>query len=348
MKSIKSIRATLLSLAIFAGAFAASTPVFAETEQASETAYQKKYEQAGEQEDKSFVIAYPDTIKEVPGGEELEDLVLPKRPERIVVGSSAPVQLMHDIAGASLVAISDSKLAPWAQEWPDLPRLSFNHGQVDVEKIVEKEPDLVMIHIGFKDQVADAMKEAGIPVYYVNAGHTVPFESIREESQALLDSFVNDDATKAEAERIMGKFIQADKIFEEMKAKFEGKTCLVMQGDSEGAYVQTAKGTLGNVADHCGFKNLFEGEVPMAPMDPEQSVIADPECIFSVGRAAKAEEQMEEMKKLFASNEEYWNQYSAVKNDQVVALPSSLVTSYGYPICDAIQDFADCVNAKIK
>ena len=66
------------------------------------------------------------------------------------------------------------------------------------------------------------LESLGIPVYYIYAGHTVPYESIVGQTNALIDAFSVDEESAAAGEKIRERFEALDQNIEAAKEAFDG------------------------------------------------------------------------------------------------------------------------------
>ena len=184
-----------------------------------------------------------------------------------------------------------------------------------------------------------------IPVYYMSAGHTVSYDSVKEEAQCLINAFSLDEESAAKGEAIMQRFADLEARLEEVRPLYEGKTVMVLQsGSTTMHYIQTAKGTLASMADMMGFTNVYENsEASMVQLDLEQALSYQPDLLLCVGAAATAEEHQELMESAYAENPDYWNSIDAVKNGQVIYLPINYISTSGILVVDEIDSLIDII-----
>ena len=193
------------------------------------------------------------------------------------------------------------------------------------------------------DTAGKTLESLGIPVYYIYAGHTVPYESIVGQTNALIDAFSVDEESAAAGEKIRERFDALDQNMEAAKEAFAGKSVMVLQSSGDAHYIQTENGTLGSMAAMIGLENVYTNDQSsMVQLDYEQALDYDPDIVMCVG-AEDAEGHKELMEKAFAENPEYWNSIPAIAEGRVLYLPVSYVSTAGINVIDGINDLIGTV-----
>ena len=122
-----------------------------------------------------------------------DPIVLDEVPERVVSLSAAPVLALYEL-GVNLVGIPNSMVVTWPEDLQESTEtVSFSvmsPDDFDYESVVDLEPDLVLLAYNGADTAGKTLESLGIPVYYIYAGHTVPYESIVGQTNALIDAFI--------------------------------------------------------------------------------------------------------------------------------------------------------------
>lgn len=189
--------------------------------------------------------------------------------------------------------------------------------------------------------MARCWKTRGIPVYYVDAGHTVSYDSILAQTQALVDAFGADTEVGAD---ILQRFADLEARLEEARAQLAGKTVMVLQSAPPSHYIQTNGGTLGSMAEMLGLTNVYENDASsMAQLDYETALSYDPDLVLCVGMSKTGEEHRALMEEDFANNPDYWNSIPAIAAGDVIYLPVSYISSAGINVVDNINALADIV-----
>ncbi len=296
--------------------------------------------------DTQFVLEYPEDMQELGF---TEPVVMDEMPERVVSLSTAPVLALYEL-GANLVGVPVSTVIVWPEELTaNAESVAFSvmsDGDFDFESVLALEPDLVFLASAAKETAGAALESLGLTVYYVYAGHTVPYESIKMQTEVLIDAFDMTEESIAAGENIMARFDELEGKLSETQKLYEGKSVLVLQSNSyQSHYAQTKEGTLGSMLDMIGFTNVYENETSsLAQIDLEQALSYNPDYIVSVG-SGTAEYQQELMDKAFESNPEYWNCMTAVENGNVICLDVKYISSTGINVIENMTSLMADIEA---
>lgn len=356
---MKKLTAILLSLAMLLSLAACGAPeapaetiaeTLAETEAPAAETTEAPAEETREQVvvDTKFVLEYPEDMQALGF---TEPLVLDKAPERIVCLSTAPVLALHQL-GANIIGVPLSTVVVWPEALTNnAESVSFSvmsDGDFDFESVLALEPDLVFLASAARDTAGAALESLGLTVYYVYAGHTVSYESVKMQTQALVDAFDMTEESIEAGKAIMAQFDDLESRLENTRAKYAGKTVLVLQSNTASShYAQTSKGTLGSMLDMIGFTNVYENEgSSLAQVDMEQMLSYDPDYIVCVG-AGTAATQQELMEEAFESNPDYWYAMEAVANGNVICLDVTYISSAGINVIERIDGLIDIVEANL-
>ena len=292
-----------------------------------------------------FILEYPADMQELGF---TEPVVLDKMPERIVSLSTSPVLALYEM-DANIVGVTDSVVVAWPEdlmnEASSVTFSAMNNGEYDFESIIALEPDLIFLASAAKDTAGKALETLGLNVYYVYAGHTVSYDSVKGQTQCIVDAFSVDEETKAAGEAMMARFDELETKITSAQAAFSGLNVLVLQSGSETAhYAQTKDGTLGSMLDKIGFNNVYENKTTaMALLDYEQALSYAPDYIVCVG-SGNADTQQKMMENAFEINAEYWGTMPAVQNGDVIYVDSSFVASAGIHVIDCITKLIDIMS----
>lgn len=273
-----------------------------------------------------------------------EPVVLEAMPQRVVCLSSSPVLALYEM-GVPMVAIPTSSVVEWPEDLAaTAEQLQLSHNtNFDVESVIALEPDLVIMGYTSQETYGNIVSDAGIPVYYVDAGHTVPYDSIKMQTEALVNAFGADGEAGA---AILQQFDELEARLDEARAQLEGKTVMVLQSSPPTHYIQTSDGTLGSMAEMIGLTNVYESDASsMVQLDYETALSYDPDIVLCVGMSETGEGHRELMEADFANNPEYWNSIDAIANGDVLYLPVRYVSSAGINVVDNISELAELVLA---
>lgn len=291
------------------------------------------------QEAQGVTIEYPQNMQEKGYTQPLQ---LEQMPQRVVVMTKAPVLALHEL-GVKMIAIPEGGVTSWPEEL-DAATEKLNtamNSNFDIETVIALEPDLVVMGYTSQEAYGQALDDAGIPVYYVDAGHTVPYESVKAQTQVLADAFAADQQA---ADSLMQGFVKLEERLEEVQADCKGKQVMVLQSSPPNHYIQTESGTLASMAAMMGFGNVYENsETSMAQLDLETALSYHPDLVLCVGASTQAEEHQKLMEEDFAKNSEYWNSISAIANGDILYFPSSYIASTGIGMLDNMNEFIDLI-----
>ena len=292
-------------------------------------------------EDAGVTIEYPDTLQAMGFS---EPIVLDKMPTRVVVMSTAPVLALYEL-GVNMIAIPKTSVVTWPEDLTaNAEQLSVTmNASFDIETVVAMEPDLVIMGYTSQDTYGVTLEALDIPVYYVDAGHTVSYESIKAQTQILIDAFAPGSEAGA---NIMQRFDDLEALLEETKAALEGKTCMVLQSSPPNHYIQTADGTLGTMCRMIGLTNLYENDASsMVLVDYELMLGYDPDVVLAVGMSPSGEEHKALMLEDFENNHDYWYAIEAIANDDMICLPVTYCSTAGINIINNLNALADLIMA---
>lgn len=321
------------------------TSVISQTsEQTTEnTDTSKKLETEGQEAEKTqeILLEYPQIMQEKGY---TEPLILKQMPEKVVVMSSAPVLALYRL-GINMIAVPKSTVVTWPEDLAaKAEELNIvMNSNFDIETVVAMEPDLVILGYTNADTYGKILEEVDIPVYYVDAGHTVSYESIKQQTEILVKAF---GADLQAGKDILQAFTDLESRLENAKQKYEGKTVMVLQSAPPNHYIQTKDGTLGSMMNMLGFSNVYENSASsMVEIDLEVALSYDPELILCVGSSKTAQEHQKLMEEEFTNNPAYWNSIPAIERGDIIYLPNSYVSSAGINIIDNINQLIEIIEA---
>lgn len=300
---------------------------------------------ASETQDEKFILEYPQDMQELGY---TEPLVLDKKPERVVCLSSAPVLALHEL-GVNMVGIPKNSVIQWPEELLNKTEsVSFSAmspEDFDYESVVALNPDLVLLTSSGADTAGKKLNEFNINIYYIKGGHTVSYDSVKMQTEALIKAFGTGEAAAA-GEAIMQRFADLEADVELAKQAFAGKKVMVLQSSGErGHYIQTKGGTLGSMLDMIGFENVYTNEEsPMMKLDMEQALDYKPDYVVCVG-GSSAEEHKKVMEEAFKANPEYWNAIAAIKDGNVVYMDVEYVATTGINVIKNISDLIETMSS---
>lgn len=265
------------------------------------------------------------------------DVVLAKKPERIVVTSASFLEPLHEVGG-DVVGRPDSKT-----KMPDYAKDKMSVGkvyQIDVEKVLACEPDLVIVNKGMNEKLVNTLEENGIKTVVLDMKS---YDDVKDEIRAM---------AKITGEEQKGEDLIAsmDQKIADIKAKIpaDKHRVSIIHSTNQGLTIQLDGSIAGCTAKMLGWDNVASGMTPLeknpdaAPYSMETLVEQNPEVIF-VTSMGKIEEAKAGMDKTMQENPA-WQTVEAVKNGRVYYLPQDLfLLSPGIHYPEAVETMAKCL-----
>lgn len=339
MKKYLLIASTFILLGLTACANQDTPPVQEQTIVQQITATEVPNEPEIEQQTQ-FVLEYPSDLQALGF---TEPIVLDSVPERVAIMSVSPVMVLYEL-GVGIVAVPQTALIEYPESL-DVPRLpSAMADDFDIEMVVSLEPDLVIVGFTLADTHGATLESLGIPVYYVMAGHVVPYESIRLQTTVLIEAFSNEENVAA-GRALEEAFESLERDIADMRDRTAGMTAMVLQGDS---HIQTERALLGSMLYMLGVTNVTNMPGSLIMIDFEQALYYDPDWVFSVGSAPTAQLHREFMEASFATNQAYWDSIPAVYEGRIVYLPVQFVSSAGIAIIDLFHELMEILEGLLE
>ncbi|SFA89812.1 ABC transporter substrate-binding protein [Selenomonas ruminantium] len=268
---------------------------------------------------------------------------LKAKPARIVVTSASFLEPLEAVGGAELVVgrpDSKTKMPDYAKDITSVGKVY----QIDTEKVLSCQPDLVIINKGMNEKLVEALEGSGIKTLVLDMKS---YEDVKREVNTL--AAVTGNKEKGEAlikdmdEKIAAvkNSIPADK-----------RRVSIIHSTSQGLSVQLDGSIAGSVAKMLGWENVASGSKPLeknpdaAPYSMETLVEQNPEIIFvtSMGKLSAIKASMEETMQGPA-----WQSIPAVRDKKVYYLPQELfLLSPGIHYPEAVAEMAKCVYPQAK
>ena len=268
---------------------------------------------------------------------------LKAKPARIVVTSASFLEPLEAVGGAELVVgrpDSKTKMPDYAKGITSVGKVY----QIDTEKVLSCQPDLVIINKGMNEKLVEALEGSGIKTLVLDMKS---YEDVKREVNTL--AAVTGNKEKGEAlikdmdEKIAAvkNSIPADK-----------RRVSIIHSTSQGLSVQLDGSIAGSVAKMLGWENVASGSKPLeknpdaAPYSMETLVEQNPEIIFvtSMGKLSAIKASMEETMQGPA-----WQSIPAVRDKKVYYLPQELfLLSPGIHYPEAVAEMAKCVYPQAK
>jgi len=245
-------------------------------------------------------------------------VVLPKKPQRIVVLSTSYLDVLYGIGGKA-VGRPSSKTPQTFPASQDLPEVGFVYN-VNSEQVLALQPDLVIGFQGIHDKLVPILESSKIPVMILKMK---TYDDILAKVKLFGD--------------IAGTQEQAQSLLTEMQTKINGVTAklpaqskkvVILHATAKNVTVELENTIAGNVANILKIKNIAAGSTPMVgdgevtPYSLEKLVEGDADAILVVtmGNMTEIEKRM----KADIESNPAWNGLRAVKTGKVFFLPGEL------------------------
>lgn len=264
----------------------------------------------------------PAAEQNMPGGIAVTDdngrtVTLKGVPQRIVPLSASFLEPLAELDG-KLAARVAAKTGI-CEKYKALPEVG-NVYNVNIEKVIAAQPDLVICYKGMNDKFVHNFEENNIPVIVLE---------MRTYGQVK--------NTVSVLGKITGNEVKAEKLNKDMderiaavRAKIpeESKRIAILHSTSQSVTVQLEGSIAGSAAELLGFTNIAAGSVPLennstaAPYSLETLVAANPDIIYitSMGKLETVQDAM--LKSIGASPA--WQSLAAVRSGHVYFLPQEL------------------------
>jgi iron complex transport system substrate-binding protein len=256
-------------------------------------------------------------------------ITLDRKPERIVSLSATHTETLFAIgAGTQVVAVDDQSNYP-----PDAPKTDLSGFKPNVEAIVAKKPDLVILSNDM-DKVVAELAKLNVPVLLEPAATKIDeaYEEITEIGAAT------GNAAKA-GEVVTGMKTALEKLAADTP---KDKKLTYYHELDQTPYAATSQTFIGQIYAMFGLTNVADKAPDAAGGYPKLSAEfvaqADPALIFLAD--VKCCQQSKET----LAKRPGWKSLSAIKNDQVIQLDDDLASRWGPRIVDLAQAIGAAVT----
>ena len=264
-------------------------------------------------------------------------VTLDKKPERIVVTSASFLEPLHEVGG-DVVGRPDSKT-----QMPDYAKGKASVGkvyQVDLEKVLACEPDLVIINKGMNEKLVNSIEESGIKTIVVDM-------KSYDDVKNMVTIFAQVTGEKEKGDALVKSMDEKIAAVVEKIPKDKHRVA-ILHSTNQGLTVQLDGSIAGSVTKMLGWENVAAGETPLeknpdaAPYSLETLVQQDPEIIF-VTSMGKIEEIKASMEQTISENPA-WKTIPAIQKQKLYYLPQDLfLLSPGIHYPEAVETMAKLV-----
>ena len=268
---------------------------------------------------------------------------LKAKPARIVVTSASFLEPLEAVGGADLVVgrpDSKTKMPDYAKDITSIGKVY----QIDTEKVLSCQPDLVIINKGMNEKLVEALEGSGIKTLVLDMKS---YEDVKREVNTLAAVTGNKEKGEALIKDMDDKVAAVKNSIPADKRRVS-----IIHSTSQGLSVQLDGSIAGSVAKMLGWENVASGSKPLeknpdaAPYSMETLVEQNPEIIFvtSMGKLSAIKASMEETRQGPA-----WQSIPAVRDKKVYYLPQELfLLSPGIHYPEAVAEMAKCVYPQAK
>lgn len=262
---------------------------------------------------------------------------LAKKPERIVVTSASFLEPLHAVGG-DVAGRPDSRT-----NMPEFAKNKTSIGRVyniDVEKLIACEPDLVIVNKGMNEKLLTTLDMNRIPALVLDMKN---YESVKRDIEIFAQITGNVEGGR-------DYIRQLDERIEKIVSGVpkEDKRVVILHSTGQGLSVQLDTSIAGSVARTLGFVNVaqgmsaIEGNPDAAPYSIEMLVEQNPEIMF-ITSMGKIEDIKRSMEKTIADSPA-WQTIPAVKNGKVYYLSqNNFLLSPGVRFPDAFREMGSLI-----
>ena len=245
------------------------------------------------------------------------EITLAEKPVRVVTVSTSFLEPLHEV-GLDVVGRPNSKY-----EIPEYAKNAAEIGavfQIDTEKLLACQPDLVIINKGMNERLGDLLTTNKINFFVADMKG---YDSVKKNIEAFA--------------QMAGQPEKGTQIISDMDKKISAvveklpndkKRVAILHSTAQGLSVQLDNSIAGNVVKILGWENVASGMQATkdggdtAPYSLETLVEQNPEIIF-VTSMGKLDEIKANVEKLIAENPA-WQTIPAIQNKQFYFLPQDL------------------------
>lgn len=230
--------------------------------------------------------------------------------------SVAICEILDDLEYDNVVAIPETSSDSLPERYKDLPTIGSPMSP-DYEKIKSVSPDLVLSPKSLESSLADDYTNANINSAFLDLNSVQGMYGAIESLGEVLNKEEQAEKLVADYKSYMAEYNSTSK---------DQKSVLILMTFPDGFYlVATENSYVGNLVELAGGKNVYGkdtngDENGFVSINPEDMVQKDPDMIM-VFAHYNEESAFKYMKNEFKTNKS-WQYYDAVKNNNIVYLPS--------------------------
>lgn len=264
-------------------------------------------------------------------------VTLLKKPQRIVALSASFLEPLQAV-DASIVGRPSSKTGiPEAARQIDEVGAVY---QINIEKVVALQPDLVIAYKGMHDKFVASLESNNIPVIVVEMK---TYEDVKEKVKLFAQ-------ITGETEKGQSLINQMDQKIEAVQSKLpkDSKRVAILHSTAQDVTVQLDGSIAGSVAKMLGFSNVAADSQPLdknpdaSPYSLETLVKQNPDIVFVTSMG-----DMDTLRQSFMDNvakNPAWQALPAAKEKRIYFLPQQLfLLNPGIHYPEAVETMAEIV-----
>lgn len=255
-------------------------------------------------------------------------------PQKIVPLSASFLEPLRELDAHVAARVSSKHDVP--DEYKKLPEVGSVYN-INIEKVIEQQPDLVIAYKGMNDKFVPNFEENGIPVIVLEMR---TYGQVKNTVD-ILGKVTGSTAKAQEINQNMDAHIEAvKKLLPDKKPRIA-----ILHSTAQNVTVQLETSIAGSTAELLGFNNIAAGSVPLdnnptaAPYSLETLVAANPDIIYitSMGKLETIKASMQKS----IEQSPAWQSLPAVQAGRVYYLPQELfLLSPGLNYPDAAEYMA--------
>lgn len=255
-------------------------------------------------------------------------------PQKIVPLSTSFLEPLYELNAHVTARVSSKHNVPVT--YRSLPEVGSVYN-INIEKVIEQQPDLVIAYKGMNDKFVPNFEENGIPVIVLEMR---TYGQVKNTVEIL--GKVTDSTAQAQAinQKMDARIEAVKKLLPDKKPRIA-----ILHSTAQNVTVQLENSIAGNTAELLGFNNIAAGSMPLennptsAPYSLEMLVAANPDIIYitSMGKLETIKASMQKS----IERSPAWQSLPAVQAGRVYYLPQEMfLLSPGLNYPDAAEYMA--------
>ncbi|MBO5270042.1 MAG: ABC transporter substrate-binding protein [Clostridia bacterium] len=282
--------------------------------------------------------SFPMTVRDFIGNE----TVLTEKPQRVAILSGAPLNIWYDLGGKSVCTSTISSnlkvVTEYADEIKALPSIG-KVTSVNLEAIVEYEPDLIIAQENSQSETIDLLQQWG---YKVITTYLRDYDDVVATYRAFGAILGNTELAETKVKALESRY-------GELLAKkpAEGKRVVILYLTSKKLQVKLDGSIAGIVAKDLGLVNIASGISPTeegsenATLDIEYLVEQQPDMILVTSMISSNEQAISTMQEHLTTNDA-WKGVTAAQSGNIVYLPQEYFLYNAGPYFDEALRYMAC------